>query len=91
MTLSFVKDTELPAIIAPNTLYIIKTADGITLHLSDIMGSTTVGAAADTKLIDVVAGVDLLMDVVSDLSNSNAAMTKRLKDIEDRLDTLSLF
>jgi hypothetical protein len=90
MSLSFVKDTVLPAIIAPNTLYFIKTADGVTLHLSDTVGGTTVGTAADAKLIDMTAGVDLLMDVVSDLSSSNVAMAKRLKDIEDRLDTLSL-
>jgi hypothetical protein len=90
MTLSFVKDTELPAVIAPNTLYFIKTADGVTLHLSDVVGDTTVGAAADAKLIDMTAGVDLLMDVVSDLSNSNVAMSNRLKDIEYRLDMLML-
>jgi hypothetical protein len=90
MTLSFVKDTELPAVIAPNTLYLIKTADGFTLHLSDKTGGTTVGAAADAKLIDMAAGIDLLMDAVSDLTNSNVAMANRLKDIEYKLDMLSL-
>jgi hypothetical protein len=30
------------------------------------------------------------METVTDLSNSNAAMAKRLNDIEDKIDTLFL-
>jgi hypothetical protein len=90
MNLSFVKGTELPSKITPNTLYFIKTADGITLYLSDTDGDTAVGTVADAKLIDMSTAINLLMETVTDLSNSNAAMAKRLNDIEDKIDTLFL-